>query len=210
MNVMLVDDHALFRDGVALMLQVIAAEVVVIHAKSCEQAMERLDEGAAPALILLDLGLPGAGGLDARWRLRDRVDNAAIVVLSGSDDHLLAHACIDAGAMGFIHKGSDSRSMIAALRQVLAGAVVLPVLPVLAEGEATLAGPNPLHGALTPRQREVLARLIKGKPNKAIARELGINDSTVKSHVTAVLLALGVNNRTEAVYAVRKLGLHFS
>ncbi len=204
---MLVDDHALFRDGVALMLQVIAAEVVVIHAKSCEQAMERLDEGAAPAWFLLDLGLPGAGGLDARWRLRDRVDSASIVVLFGSDDHLLAHACIDAGAMGFIHKSSDSRSMIAALRQVLAGAVVLPAL---AEGEATLAGPNPLHGALTPRQREVLARLIKGKPNKAIASELGINDSTVKSHVTAVLLALGVNNRTEAACAVRKLGLHFS
>ena len=207
MNVMLVDDHALFRDGVALMLRVIAAEVVVIHAKSCEQAMERLDEGAAPALILLDLGLPGAGGLDALRLLRDRAESAAIVVLSGSEDHQLAHACIDAGAMGFIHKSSDSRSMIAALQQVLAGAVVLPAL---AEGEATLAGPNPLHGELTPRQREVLARLIKGKPNKAIARELGINDSTVKSHVTAVLLALGVNNRTEAVYAVRKLGLHFS
>ena len=109
--------------------------------------------------------------------------------------------------MGFIHKSSDSRSMIAALQQVLAGAVVLPAL---AEGEATLAGPNPRHGELTPRQREVLARLIKGKPNKAIAHELGINDSTVKSHVTAVLLALGVNNRTEAGYAVRKLGLHFS
>ena len=80
----------------------------------------------------------------------------------------------------------------------------------MAEGGATLAGPNPLHGALTPRQREVLARLIKGKPNKAIARERGINDSTVNSHVTAVLLALGVNNRTEAVYAVCMLGLHFS
>ena len=84
-------------------------------------------------MILLDLGLPGAGGLGARWRLRDRVDSAAIVVLFGSDDHLLAHVCIDAGAMGFIHKSSYSRSMIAALRQVLAGAVVC--LPWLKAGQ---------------------------------------------------------------------------
>jgi DNA-binding NarL/FixJ family response regulator len=207
MKILLVDDHALFRDGVALMLKVIAAEVEVMHAKSCEQALERLDAGAAPQLILLDLGLPGVGGLEALRLLRERSDDATIVMLSGSDDHQLARACVDAGAMGFIHKSSDARGMVDALRQVLNGQIVLPAMTL---GLTALEAGATVGAEFTARQLEVLARVIKGKTNKAIARELGINESTVKSHVGNVLSVLGVNNRTEAVYAVRKLGLRFS
>lgn len=207
---MLLDDHGLFRDGVALMLQVMEPGCVVQHASSLEQALQRLSEGAEPELILLDLGLPGIGGVEALHILRERADGAAIMVLSGTEDMELVRACIEAGAMGFVHKSADSRTMLAAVRQVLGGVAYLP--PTFEPGApvpgAAAAAVDTVE--LTPRQREVLARLIKGKPNKAIARELGINETTVKSHVTGVLQALGVSNRTEAVYAVRKLGIRFS
>jgi two-component system, NarL family, nitrate/nitrite response regulator NarL len=207
MHVLLVDDHALFRDGVALILKVIDGQLLVSHANSCEQALQRLDLGPQPDLILLDLGLPGVGGLEALRQLRERCEGAAIVVLSGTDDMQLARNCIDAGAMGFVHKASDSRVMIDTLRQVLAGQ---PVLPAAADATAGGVGSESFAVQLTPRQREVLLRLIKGMSNRAIALDLGILDSTVKSHVGSVLAALGASNRTEAVYAARRLGLHFS
>jgi DNA-binding NarL/FixJ family response regulator len=165
----------------------------------------RLRSSPEPDVILFDLGLPDVGGVEAMRELRQHAENSAVVIVSGTDDTQLVHACIEAGAMGFVHKASDSRTMLDALREVMAGRVVLP--PTM---ESRLDAVSAIVPELTPRQREVLARLVKGKTNKIIGRELGINEATVKSHVTGVLQALGASNRTEAVYAVRKLGIRFS
>lgn len=203
MDVLLVDDHALFREGLAFLLREVDEGVVVRHAASVPQALQRLDEGRRPDLILLDMVLPGEQGLDALRHVREHAEEVPTVVLSGAEDAQLVRDCIEAGAMGFIPKASDSRLMTAALRLVLSGGVYLPAIVIQASPVAA-AEARPL-AELTSRQRDVLMRLVQGKPNKAIARELGISDTTVKTHVSAVLQCLGVHNRTEAVFAMRNL-----
>jgi DNA-binding NarL/FixJ family response regulator len=135
------------------------------------------------------------------------------VVLSGSENRDDVMRAIDGGAMGFIPKTQPSRVVINALRLVLAGGVYLPV-EILAAPASTATAPSssaavssPANLGLTERQGEVLALLIQGKPNKIICRELGLAEGTVKIHVTAILKALGVANRTQAVIAVSRLGL---
>jgi DNA-binding NarL/FixJ family response regulator len=204
-DVLLVDDHALFREGLALLLREVDSSVSVRHAGSVAQALNRLNDSGRPDLILLDMVLPGEQGLDALRTVRSHAEEVPIVVLSGSEDAQLVRDCIEEGAMGFIPKASDSRVMTAALRLVLSGGVYLPSL-VIQGSSTSSADSRPAHlGELTPRQREVLLRLVQGKPNKIIARELGISDTTVKTHVSAVLQCLGVHNRTEAVFAMRNL-----
>lgn len=203
MKVLLVDDHTLFREGLALLLTTVADAVEVLHAGSLAQAAAALPLG--PDLVLLDLALPGVSGIDGLVDLRRLTEDIPVVVLSGNEDPATMRACIDAGAMGYIPKTAGSQQMRMALRQVLAGEVVLPP-----SAEAGAPAPQTDAGrllGLTPRQLDVLRCLVQGKTNKVIARDLGIHADTVKSHVTAVLLALGVKNRTEAVYAVRNLSL---
>lgn len=207
MNVLLVDDHALFRDGLALLLREVAPEVAVIHSGSTEQALQLIGTSGELDLVLLDLSLPGIAGVESLRLLRAAAEAVPIVVLSGNDDPDMVRQCIEAGAMGYVLKSTDARTMIAALRRVFDGQVYLPPTT---RGLALLPGleqPQALVASLTPRQREVLQRLVQGKPNKVIARELGIRETTVKSHVTVLLQVLGVQNRTEAVVAVRHLDL---
>lgn len=203
MKVLLVDDHTLFREGLALLLAHVDDHVQVLHAATLQQAAAALPQ--APDLVLLDLVLPDARGLDGLFELRRMTEDIPVVVLSGTEDPATMRACIDAGAMGYIPKTAGSAQMRAALRQVLAGEVAMPQAAE-AGAAAPKADPGRLLG-LTPRQLDVLRCLVQGKTNKAIARDLGIHADTVKSHVTAVLQALGARNRTEAVYAVRNLSL---
>lgn len=189
------------RDGVALMLRMVDDSVEVLHAATLDQALRQVQASAPAQLVLLDLGLPDAAGITAVQRMRAASEEAVIVVLSGVDDHATMHECVAAGAMGFIHKSCTSSQMLDSLRRALAGEVVLPdAAPDL----AVSAVPAVLR-SLTPRQREVLGCVVVGMTNKAIATRLHITELTVKSHVTAVLQALGVSNRTEAVFAVRHL-----
>lgn len=198
MKVLLVDDHALFREGMALILKSAVQDVQLLQAGSLRAALQLLDGDAEVQLLMLDLGLPDISGLAAVRTVRERWPDVPLVIVSGDDGPALVQACIAAGAMAFISKARDSRTMIPALQAVMAGQVVLPD-SIAPNREA----PATALAALTPRQREVLQRLVQGKTNKAIALELGIHEQTVKSHVAVVLQTLGVANRTEAVYAVR-------
>ena len=207
MNVLLVDDHALFREGLKFLLGSLDAALRVDEAGDCARA---LAHAAARSydLVLLDLKMPGTAGLDALQALRDAIPAAPLVVLSGEDNPAVVRAAIERGAMGFIPKSSTPEVLIQALRLVLARGVYLPpaVLDAAAdpqpadEQDAALAG-------LTPRQVDVLRCVIQGKANKVIARELDISEGTVKAHLSSVLRAFGAHNRTEAVYAAAKLGL---
>jgi DNA-binding NarL/FixJ family response regulator len=166
---------------------------------------------AAPDLILMDYHLPGLSGLDALAALRERFESSPVVVVSGDQrpDHI--RRAIEAGAAGFIPKTMPEPEMVAALGVVMARGVYLPpvalldVEPARADGEVQLDAeslPAFMAAELSPRQREVFTRALRGKPNKIIARELGIAEGTVKVHLAMVYRALGVRNRTEAMYRV--------
>lgn len=211
MNLLLVDDHALFREGLKFLLRGLDKELVIDEAESCAAATER--QGGFPYdLILLDLNLPKLGGLDALAAIRAAFPGTPIVVLSGEDDPRMIRATIEHGAMGFVPKSSTPEILIGALRLILAHGVYLPLSALDSDAQTPVApeakvNPDAVLRNLSTRQVEVLRCVIKGQPNKLIARNLALSESTIKAHLSAVFRALGAHNRTEAVYAAAKLGL---
>ncbi len=230
MKILLIDDHPLFRDGVALLLARLGPNVVVLQAGSCEEAFEVIAHTAEIDLVLIDLHMPGTPGIDGIVVLRERRPDIPVVVMSSDDDLATVLRTLDQGAMGFIPKSSSSQVMIGALKLILAKGIYLPPSVFLDNRvnvgkHAMLPLPTPLKTAppqtsaeagkahdqlsLTPRQAEVLYLLLQGKPAKIIARELDLSLSTVKAHTGAVLRALNVTTRTQAVVAASKLGIRF-
>ncbi len=249
MNVLLIDDHALFREGLALLLRPLAADLVVWEAGSCEQAFALLDERGAADLVLIDMGLPGMHGLQGIKTLRARWPASTVVALSSADDRDTVLRAVDAGAFGFIPKSASAAVLLAALQLILARGIYLPPsaflgadLPRLVAGVVPSPAPSPApapvpaspalvmaDGAspagtapapansrapadlgLTPRQADVLYLILQGKPAKLIERELNLSASSVKAHTSAVLRALNVTTRTQAVVRAGQLGLRFS
>lgn len=205
MDILHVDDHALFREGMELVLQRINPSTHVLHAGSVAAGVQRLAQLPAPQLVLTDLNLPGMQGIDALLRLREVNEEVPVVVLAASEDPIQVRSAIDHGASGYIPKTSESREVARALQLILRGGVYLPAVAMSTQHGAAHARQPDIH--MTPRQREVLLALVRGMPNKVIARELGISDATVKSHVAALFAALDVHNRTQAVYAIAQLGI---
>lgn len=215
MDLLIVDDHALFRQGLVFLLSELKPDIKFLEAGSTNEALIACNEQGVD-LVLLDLHMPGESGLSSFHAIQEKC-GCPIVVLSSEDDPQIIRSTIESGAAGFIPKSSTPEVLIAALKLILAGGIYLPtsvlstVLPV--SGKARLAhetDPSEVSGALnnlSPRQLDVLHRAIQGKANKVIARELDLSEGTVKAHMSASYRALGVNNRTEAVYAAAKLGL---
>ena len=216
MNVLLIDDHALFREGVALLLRPLVDDLATWEAGSCEEALALIDERGAPDMVLMDIGLPGMSGLEGIATLRQRLPGLPVVALSSSDDRDTVLAALDAGAMGFIPKSSTSSVFVAALKLILANGIYLPPAvflsgPRTADEGAGAAAParSPADLGLTARQADVLHLILQGKPAKLICRELDLSAGTVKAHTSAVLRALNVTTRTQAVVVAGKLGLRF-
>ena len=220
MKILIIDDHPLIREALHHVLTVLDRKLDLLGAQNFAEAVAVADVNPDLKLILLDLGLPDIDGFDALAQLRERYPEAPVVVLSASEQPATVTRAIDSGAMGFIPKTSSNQLLIDALRLVLAGGVYLP-LEVLRQHPATpgqaLRGAteasrsgstvSPHDIGLTARQASVLALMVQGKPNKLICRDLNLAEGTVKIHVTAILKALNVSNRTQAVIAVGKLGL---
>jgi DNA-binding NarL/FixJ family response regulator len=211
LHVLLVDDHALFREGLKFILRGLDEQLLIDEAGSVETAVS-MQEVPPFDLILLDLNLPGVGDLEALASVRAAFPQAPIVVLSGEDDPRMIRATIEQGAMGFVPKSSTPEILIQALRLILAHGVYLPLSALDSEeplGDAVEVTGNPdtILRNLSPRQVEVLRCVIRGDSNKLIARKLSLSESTVKQHLSAVLRTVGARNRTEAVYAAAKLGL---
>ena len=220
MKILIVDDHPLIREAMRSVLKQLDGGIEVLEAGTCDEALAVAARESELALVLLDLRLPGTSGLDGLQVLRDRHPSVPVVVLSASEDRSEVMRAIDLGAMGFIPKTQPSGVMIGALKVVLSGGVYLPAdvmsqpatptLPSVTTGETEGIYDPKAQGAelgLTPRQAEVLSLLIQGKPNKVICRDLNLAEGTVKIHVAAILKALGVMNRTQAVVAVSRMGL---
>ena len=210
MNILVVDDHPLYRSGVVYTLQNAGRDVQVVECASLDTAFQRMDAGLPVDLMILDLQMPGYSGLESVRAVRRQRPDIPVLVLSGSEDPAIVRECIDLGAYGFVPKSAPSDQFNAALKLVLSGGVYLPPTSLSVAAPTSRAQQDAwsrLGAHLTERQRQVLLGIVQGKPNKVIARDLGLSDTTVKSHVAHILAALVVSNRTEAVYALARAGL---
>lgn len=212
MKVLVVDDHPLIREALRQVLKQLDNHVELLEAPSAVEALAAAAQSGDLDLILLDLTLPDSDGFGLLSKLRAQYPEIPVVVLSASEQPETVIRALDAGAMGFIPKTSPNDVLIGALRLVLSRGVYLPP-QVLRQHAAAFASLTPASPAsfrdvgLTERQAQVLALLVQGKPNKLICRDLHLAEGTVKIHITAILKALQVTNRTQAVIAVSRLGL---
>jgi DNA-binding NarL/FixJ family response regulator len=212
MKVLVVDDHVLIRDAVRAALKELQDVATVLEASDCRQTMRLTQEHPDLALILLDLNLPDRDGFSVLTELRERHPAISIVVLSAFQDRDSVVKALELGAIGFIPKSAQREVMLKALQLVLAGGMYIPP-EILARSQPALPlqlkvkpSASPADLGLTERQIDVLALMMLGKSNKAIGRALDLAEPTVKTNVTAILKALKVSNRTEAVIAVSALG----
>jgi DNA-binding NarL/FixJ family response regulator len=210
-RILIVDDHPLFRRGLHSLLRDLHPELEISEAGDCAQALTMA--GQPFDLVLLDLHMPDVKDLGALDTVRPAFESSRVVVLSGEEDPRLVRRAIDAHAAGFIPKSSTPEILLSALRLVLADGTYLPEVALKdlggdGAGEAARhVNPDSLSATLSPKQMEVLRKAVEGKANKVIARELAISEGTVKAHLAAAFRALGVKNRTEAVYAAARSGL---
>jgi len=207
MKCLLVDDHALVRDALALLIALQHPDVDLRHAGRLGEARAVLEAEPDVDLVLLDLALPDSAGLDTLRALREAAPDARTVVLSADDRPETVLAAIDGGAAGFIPKATESRLLREALATVLRGGVYVPAVALAANPAPQGQPASTEHLGLTQRQIEVLRMLVDGRSNKLIARELDLAPSTVKTHLEAIFQRLRVNSRTQAVVAAARLGL---
>ena len=214
---LLVDDHPILHDALKFTMESLAPGSKVDLATSYNDTRRMIGGGARYDLVLLDLGLPDCSGFDALEGIKSMRPDLPVVVLSGETDRATILHCLDLGAAGYIPKTSRSDQMRHALRMVASGHVYVPREAITGQlADAPLAAKAGAHGTdprklgLTDRQCDVLRLMLRGMPNKLICRELDLAEGTVKVHVSAVLRALGVRNRTQAVVAAARLGLKLS
>ncbi|MDO8934111.1 MAG: response regulator transcription factor, partial [Rhodocyclaceae bacterium] len=187
MNILLVDDHVMFREGLRLLLANISQGVAIEEASTLEQAIEVCSR-ISIRIVLLDLGLSSSSGLETLRMFRAAITEVPVVVLSGDQEPSLIREALEIGAAGFVPKAYTSEAMIAALRLILAGGIYLPPRVLHAEparpGDSS--GGNLRAGGyarLSERQKEVAQLLLQGFPNKVIARRLDVSEGTIKAHV---------------------------
>jgi DNA-binding NarL/FixJ family response regulator len=211
MKILVVDDHVLIREALHGVFMELEADATVLEAPDCHLALRLIGQHADLDLVVIDLALPDRDGFSLLAELRGRDPLLPIVVLSAFNDRASVMKALDLGALGFIPKNGRREIMLNALQIVLAGGMYIPPealalkdpvspspAPPAAHQPAGL--PNELH--LSPRQIEVLSLMMRGNSNKAICRALALAEPTVKYHVTAILRALKVTNRTEAIMMV--------
>ena len=204
MRVLIADDHPMVRDALSRTVLAIDPGVDILHAKDYAEVVESLC--VAPDLALVDLGMPGMDGVEGVRRLRTAHPGLRLVVASGEDDPATIRQVLATGVAGFLPKTESADIHMLALKLILSGGNYTPARALAGLADAPAPRRADASG-LTVRQIEVLRLLVRGEPNKAIARELGVSDGTVKIYVAAILRALQSRNRTEAVAIARRLGL---
>ena len=229
MKVLLIDDHPLILSALQSVILGFGDDVKVSGVASAAAARETLKEDSGFDLVLLDLHLGDSDGFELLTELRNTYPALPVVVVSASDRTSDVIRSIDLGAMGFVPKRASNETLFEALHMVLSGGIYVPPMTMspgqggnsayrddesadplgqvagAARGQGFQEHANLESLGLTPRQTDVLALLLQAKPNKLIARELGISVETVKDHVAAVLRVLNVSSRTQAVLAVSQM-----
>jgi DNA-binding NarL/FixJ family response regulator len=207
-SILIVDDHPLFVEALKLVIQGAFPDATIADAASIEAARAALDKEGPFDLVLLDLSMPGTRGLDGLIELRTRHPRLPIVVVSALEDPRIIHEVMTCGAAGFISKSTRGSELGDAIREVMAGSIVLPKGYEPPQADAASAGASDLTArlaTLTPQQVRVLQMLRQGLLNKQIAYDLGVGETTVKAHVSEILRKLKVSSRTQAVIEAAKI-----
>jgi DNA-binding NarL/FixJ family response regulator len=202
-RILLVDDHPVVRDGLVAVLEDETDFQIVGSVGTVDEAL-RLVPRLRPDVILLDLELPGTGGIEALPRLAETSPDSRVIIFTAYDSDERVMAAIKGGAKGYVLKGAAAGEITQAVRAVHAGGSHLTPR-VAAKIMAQVAGPRP--ASLTGRERQVLRLVAEGLATKQIALRLGISERTVKFHVTSVLNKLGAENRAQAVAVASQRGL---
>lgn len=210
LRVLLIDDHTLFRVGLQGLLEHRGIEIIAAVGDGEEGV--RIAQEQNPDIILLDMRMPGTDGLGVLRRLRQIGLEMPIVMLTTSSNEQDLVESLRSGAQGYLTKDIEPDELVVALRDIVAGKTVvakdlMPVLAKVVQGESTQEPEPSPFSELTPRESEILSLLAEGQSNKAIARNLGISDGTVKLHVKAILRKLGVHSRVEAAVIAVEHGM---
>lgn len=200
-SVLIVDDHPMYSDALALAMETVFPDCRIEKAKSLSDAVRTLERSFAPDLVIFDLKLPDVTGISGFVQLRSRLPNTPILIVSALASLELVQSLLREGAAGFLQKDASADKLRGVLGQIAAGQRYVPKEFELRDGsqgdrlcEKAL---NPKLAALTPQQQKIVRLICAGKPNKQIAYELSLAEATVKAHITALLRRLGVRNRTQ-------------
>lgn len=215
LKLLVVEDHALVREGLVRLLSQVDEEVAVSGKADFESALTLLDAEDDFDLILLDLALPGIDGFTGLDILRKRFPAIPVAVVSAFDDVPTVSRVMNLGASGFIPKAFSGEALLSAVREVLEGNIFRPGSSAGARLDSVAPIPpskvslQPVEIGLTDRQSQVLALMVRGMSNRDIAEQLELSEGTVKIHATAVFKTLGVTSRTQALVAVSRYGIDF-
>ena len=194
LHILVADDHALFREGLSLVLQ--SLDNAQVHeVRSGQEVEQRLKAQPPIDLLLLDYNMPGVCSHERIRNICNASTLTAVIVISGDDKNHNIEQCLNAGARGFIPKDSPGQVVLSAIQLVLSGEQYIPTKMM------TPDAPIPSHPdiRLTPRQTEILRFIVDGESNKMIAYHLDVSENTVKQHVSALFRKLGVSSRTQAI-----------
>lgn len=209
MNELLIaDDHPLFREALRGLISKHYPSTKIYEAENADSLFALVGDHADADLLLLDLNMPGAEGYSSLVFLRSQHPQLPIAIISAHEDPILMRRAVEHGAMGYIPKSADIDTLCIAIDHILSGEVWLPKnaqkTPAVTLKEKEAAK---LVSELTPQQFRVLQMVTRGRLNKQIAYDLGVSETTIKTHMTAILRKLGVSNRTQAVLLAYELDL---
>lgn len=207
MKILIADDHALFRDGLALRLEQLVPDAVILQAANYGQIFKLIKEDHTINIIIMDVEMQDMPWLESLKEIRHLLPKASLIVVSNSEDQRTIRTILSAGVKGYIPKRSDGKVFNNALKLVLDGGTYVPSLLIDNTPINNLSGKSTGIKTLTSRQSQVLDLIAQGKSNKQIAYDMGVSESTVKLHINALLRSLHVSNRTQAVITAQKLGI---
>jgi DNA-binding NarL/FixJ family response regulator len=199
-HILLADDHLIVRVGLRSLIETQPDMAVIAEASSGEMAWRQFEE-CRPDVVLMDLRMPGVSGVEATNRIREKHPGARVIVLTTFDHDEDIYRALQAGAAGYLLKDVESERLVETIRAVHAGHYRLPA-SVTARLAQHLAAPE-----LSPRERQVLGLIVKGRSNKEIGVDLGVAENTVKNHVKVVLEKLGVQDRVQATTRAIQRGM---
>jgi len=203
-TIIIADDHPLFRQALSNVLLKQFPQAHLLEAQNIPALEQLLLTNAEPDLLLLDLDIPGAQGFNTLIQMRHHYPQLGVVIISGFEDNSTINKAMTHGAAGFIPKSTPVEEMVIAIKDVLAGKLWTPTGDFLAVNSHSSMMAEKI-ASLTPQQHKILMMFADGLLNKQIAYELGLSESTIKSHASTIFLKLGVRNRTQAVIALGEL-----
>ncbi len=206
MKIILADDHPLFRQALTITLKAHFSGAEIFDAQTIPELEEHLKNETGADLLLLDLDIPGALGFNSLITIRRLYPDLGIVIISGFEDKETIYKSMNLGAAGFIPKSTPVQDMVVAIKEVLNGKLWTPDGEFNSNTQTTVTDDK--IASLTPKQHKILLMFADGLLNKQIAYELGLSESTIKSHASTIFLKLGVRNRTQAVILLNELQLN--